>query len=276
MVVEPHLDIIALRSDNCLSAPDLFVTGIPHGRLELLGHELLWRLADAGTGRPIAQLEPLAIIAELAVEARRIRLQFQQARLPLDHDGGTRLGEGGRPDLQLVERLAAVSNRPQQRVALLEQMAVAIQFSRVTGVELGEERVEKAASALARSLDELKVVRPEQDDPKRADHVTRSPLNAVDGESPGGARAGRGRTQHDSNLKLVAISLRLHAAGDAGGWLSETNQLRRLLGPWRAGQRGQGHRLEEVGLSLRVAAEEHRVGALQCQVDLCIVPKIKE
>src|SRR6059058_5781210 len=256
MVVEPHLDIIPLRSDNCLSAPDLFVTGVPHRRLELLGHELLRRLADAGTGRPIAQLEALAIIAELAVEGRRNRLQF-------DHDGGTRLGKGGRPDLQLVERLAAVPNCPQQRVALLEQMAVAIQFSRVTGVELGEERVEKAASALARSLDELKVVRPEQDDPKRADHVTRSPRNAVDGESPRGARTGRGRAQHDSNLELVAIRLGLHAAGDAGGWLSETNQLGRLLGPGRAGQRGQGYRLEEVGLSLRVAAEEYRGGALQ-------------
>src|SRR5256714_5411767 len=232
MVVEPHLDIIPLRSDNCLSAPDLFVTGVPHRRLELLGDELLRCLADAGTGRPIAQLEALAIIAELAVEGRRNWLQFKQAPLPFDHDDGTRLGEGGRPDLQLVERLAAVPNCPQQRVALLEQMAVAIQFSRVTGIELGEERVEKAASALARSLDELKVVRPEEDDPKRADHVARSPVNAVHGESPGCTRAGGGRTQHDANLQLFAVRLGLDAAGDAGGRLSESNQLRRLLRPW--------------------------------------------
>src|SRR2546426_769053 len=81
---------LPLGPENLLPAAVPFVTGIPPGRLGLPGPGPLWRLADAGPGRPIAQLEPLAIIAELAVEGRRNRLQFQQVPLPLDHDGGTR------------------------------------------------------------------------------------------------------------------------------------------------------------------------------------------
>ncbi|TMF43672.1 MAG: hypothetical protein E6I24_11440 [Chloroflexi bacterium] len=101
-------------------------------------------------------------------------------------------------------------------------------------------------------------------------------MDAVDGESPGGAHSGGGRAQHDANLELVASGLGLHAAGHAGGRLPETNQLRRLLRPWRAGQRGQGHGLEQVGLSLSIAAEKHRGGALQRQVELRVISKIEE
>ena len=138
MIVEPHLDIIPLWSDNCLSARELFVTGVPHRRLELLDHKLLRRLADAGTGRPVAQLQALAIITQLPVEGGRNWLELQEAPLALDHDGPARLCQGGRPDVELVERLAPVSDRPQQRVSLLEQMAVAIQFLGMARVELCE------------------------------------------------------------------------------------------------------------------------------------------
>src|SRR2546429_3814707 len=40
MVVEPHLDIVALRSDSCLSTPDLLVARLAHGGLELFHDEL--------------------------------------------------------------------------------------------------------------------------------------------------------------------------------------------------------------------------------------------
>ena len=76
VIVEPHLDIIPLRSDNCLSAPDFFIARVPHGRFELLDHELLRRLADAGAGRPIAQLQALPVIAQLPVEGGGNRLQL--------------------------------------------------------------------------------------------------------------------------------------------------------------------------------------------------------
>src|SRR5438067_12697853 len=68
MVVEPHLDIVALRSDSCLSTPDLLVARLTHGGLELFHDELQRRLADSGTRGPVAELEPLAIVAWLAVK----------------------------------------------------------------------------------------------------------------------------------------------------------------------------------------------------------------
>ena len=54
VVVEPHLDIVPLRSDSCLSAPNLFIAGVAHGDLELFHDELQWRLADPRTGRAVA------------------------------------------------------------------------------------------------------------------------------------------------------------------------------------------------------------------------------
>ena len=87
-------------------------------------------------------------------------------------------------------------------------------------------------------------------------------MNAVDGESPRCTHAGGGWAQHDANLEFVAIALRLHPAGDASGRLAETNQFRRLLCARRAGQRRKGYGLEQVGLSLSVAAEESAGGAL--------------
>src|SRR5205807_2186166 len=83
VIVEPHLDIVALRSDSCLSAPDLLVTRLAHGGLELFNDELPGRLTDPGAGGTVAELEALAIVAELSVEGGRDRLQLEQAALPL-------------------------------------------------------------------------------------------------------------------------------------------------------------------------------------------------
>ena len=69
-------------------------------------------------------------------------------------------------------------------------------------------------------------------------------MDAVDGESARGTRAGGGGAQHDANLEFVAIAFRLDPAGHAGGRLAETNQFRRLLRARGTRQGGEGHRLE--------------------------------
>src|ERR1700732_3696775 len=86
VVREPHLDILALGSGICLSAPDLFVARVAHGGLELLDDELEGRLPDAGAGGTVAEFEPLPVITELAVERRGDRLPLEPAALPLDPD----------------------------------------------------------------------------------------------------------------------------------------------------------------------------------------------
>src|ERR1700682_6746261 len=58
--IEPHLDIVALRSDSCLSARNLLVARAAHRRFELFTDELLRRLADPNPRRPVPQVEPLA------------------------------------------------------------------------------------------------------------------------------------------------------------------------------------------------------------------------
>src|SRR5205823_12606679 len=82
--------------------------------------------------------------------------------------------------------------------------------------------------------------------------------------------------QHDANLEFVAIAFRLDPAGHAGGRLAETNQFRRLLRARGARQGGEGHRLESIGLSLRVAAEGLAGGAVQRQVELRVIFKIED
>src|SRR5438874_2928956 len=184
MVVEPHLDIVALRSDSCLSTPDLLVARLTHGGLELFHDELQRRLADSGTRGPVAELEPLAVVAELAVKGGCDGLQLEQAALPLYHDRRSGFGDGGRPDVEPIDRLAGFPDRPQQGVALRQQVRVPIQLARVITIDLGEQRVEKASPALARTFDQLQVVWPEEYDPKRPDHIARAAWDPIDGELP--------------------------------------------------------------------------------------------
>ena len=56
----------------------------------------------------------------------------------------------------------------------------------------------------------------------------------------------------------------------------EAHQLGGLLGTWGAGQGRERHGLEQVGLPLRVAAEEHRGRALQRQVQLSVIAKVEQ
>src|SRR5207302_566441 len=210
VIVEPHLDIVALRSDSCLSAPDLLVTLLAHGGLELFNDELPGRLTAPGAGGTVAELEALAIVAELSVEGGRDRLQLEQAALPFHHDDRSRLGDGGRPDVEPIDRLTAFPNRPQQSVALLQQVRVSIQLPGVVMIDLREQCVEKSSPALARPLDQLQVVRPEEHDPKRPDHVTRPACDAVDGELPRCPRPGGAGTEVDAHLLLLEASVGLH------------------------------------------------------------------
>src|SRR5438552_14062205 len=86
--IEPHLDIVTLGSDSCLSASDLLIARATHPQPDLLADELQRGLADPNAGGPVAELEPLAVIAQLAVEGGGNWLQLEQAALALDHDGG--------------------------------------------------------------------------------------------------------------------------------------------------------------------------------------------
>src|SRR5256885_15750575 len=83
--------------------------------------------------------------------------------------------------------------------------------------------------------------------------------------------AGSGGAEGDANLQLLEAGVGLHAAGDAGGGLAESDQLDRLLRAWGARQGRERHGLEQVGLSLRVAAEEYRGGALERQIQLNVI-----
>src|SRR5438270_3042872 len=162
--IQPHLDIVALRSDSCLSTRDLFIAGFPHGGFQLLGDELGRRFTDARSRRPVAQVEPLTVVAQLAMEGGRDRMEVEQPALPLDHDDRARLGERRGPVVETVDRLPAFAHRAEQRIALLEEMAVAIEFAGMSTVELREQGIEEAATALTGPFDELQVIRPEEHD----------------------------------------------------------------------------------------------------------------
>src|SRR5438445_6620881 len=103
MFIEPHLHIVALRSDSCLYASDLLIARIAHGRLELFADKLQRSLADPNACRTIAQVEPLAVVAQLAVEGGRDRLQLEQPALALDHDCRPRLGQGVGPVVESLQ-----------------------------------------------------------------------------------------------------------------------------------------------------------------------------
>src|SRR5260370_28939819 len=125
-------------------------------------------------------------------------------------------------------------------------MAVAVQLPRVVMIDLREQRVEKPAAALARSFDQLQVVRPEEHDAKRADHVARSAGDAVHGELAGGPRAGGDGTEVDPHLQLLEAGVGLYATGDTGGRLAETHELGGLLRARGASQGRQRDGLEQV------------------------------
>src|SRR5947209_6171701 len=91
VIIEPHLDIVPLGTDSCLSTSDFLILPPPHRRLELLADKLLWRLTDAHPSRTVAQLEPLPVVAQLSMEGGGDRLQLEQPALTLDHDGGSGL-----------------------------------------------------------------------------------------------------------------------------------------------------------------------------------------
>src|ERR1700704_1255434 len=143
-------------------------------------------------------------------------------------------------------------------------------------IDLREQRIEKTSTALARSLDQLQVVRPEEHDPKRPDHIARPPGDTVDGELPRCPRAGGDRTEVDPHLQLLEAGVGLHTAGDTRGRLTEAHQLHGLLRPWGAGEGSERHGLEEVGLPLRVAAEKYGGGALERQVQLGVITKVEQ
>ena len=275
VIVEPHLDIVTLWSDSCLSTPNLFLASVAHRGLELFHDKLDRCFADASASGSITEFESLPVVAQLPVEGGRDRLQFEQAALTLDHDGCARFGEGGSPDVESVERLAALTNCPQQGIALFQEVRVTVQLARVVGIDLREQRVEEAAASLPRPFDQLQVVGPEEHDPERADHIARPPGNAVDGEPAG--RAGGGTwTDADPDLQRPPPGVGLDAAADARCGLTESNQFRRLLRPRRAGQGQQRDGLEQIGLALRIPTEEHRGGPLQRQVQLCVVAKVEK
>src|SRR5437762_7204312 len=117
-------------------------------------------------------------------------------------------------------------------------MRVPIQLPCVVTIDLGQQRVEKASPTLARTLDQLQVVRPEEHDPKRPDRVARAAWDPVDGELPRRSRASSDGAEVDADLQLFGAGVGLHAAGDAGGGLAESHQLGRLL-------RARGTRSEE-------------------------------
>ncbi len=77
MFIEPHLDIVALGSDSCLSTPDLLIAGVVHRELELLAHEFQGRLADPNAGRAVPEFESLTVVAQLTVERGGNRLQLE-------------------------------------------------------------------------------------------------------------------------------------------------------------------------------------------------------
>jgi len=155
-------------------------------------------------------------------------------------------------------------------------MSVAGQFARVVMIDLREERVQKPATALAWSFNQLQVVRPEEHDTKRPDHVARPAGDAVDSEFARRPRSGSDGTQVDAHLQLLEAGVGLDAAGDTGGRLTETHQLGGLLRARGAGQGRERDGLEQVGLPLRVAAEEDGGGALQRQVQFRVIAKVEQ
>src|ERR1700726_2199605 len=94
--IEPHLDIVALRSDSCLSAPNLFVARLAHRDFELLANQLRRRLTDPNAGGPVAEIEPLAVIAQLAMEGGGNWRQLQQASRAPRGTEARRAGSGDR------------------------------------------------------------------------------------------------------------------------------------------------------------------------------------
>jgi hypothetical protein len=285
MILEPYLDIVPLGSDSCLSASDLFIAPVVHRGFQLLHDELLRRLADACAGRPVTQLEALAIVAQLPMERGRDRLEFQETPLTLDHNGGARFGQGIGPVVETVERVPRLPRGAQQSVPLLEEMAIPIQLSSVSSVDLRDQGVEEATPTLTRSFDERQIVGPEEHHSKRTEDVARSSMDTIQGEALEGTGVIAGRfpaagvqaaAARDPDFELIAAAFGLNLAGDAGGRLSEPHQLARLLGAGRACQRRESYGFEQVRLSLGIAANEDAGRPLQAKLELRIVPKVEE
>jgi len=53
------------------------IARLPHGDLELLADELLRRLTDPNAGGPVAEIETLTVVAQLAVKGGRDRLDLE-------------------------------------------------------------------------------------------------------------------------------------------------------------------------------------------------------
>ena len=144
--------------------------------------------------------------------------------------------------------------------------------ARVARLDLDEHLVEKSPPELGTSLDEAKVVRPEEHDPEITRQINCPAPRAVDLDRASGPITFDVQSYRDLSTQRAGLDLGL----DARTWSERANELQLPSRPRRARERQHRDRLEEIGLALAVGADEDVDHRSRREVQLAVIAMVSE
>src|SRR5438128_3448217 len=180
----------------------------------------------------VSDLEPFSR-CEFGVAAGRFRRELEDSSGPCGRDLASSPDELLVPRFEHVVTALARSHALEQAVALLQHTPQAREGAGVARLDLDEHLVEKSPPELGTSLDEAKVVRPEEHDPEITRQINCPAPRAVDLD-----RASRPLTldvQSDRDLSTQLAGL--DPGLDARTWTERANELQLASRPRRARER---------------------------------------